>query len=49
MIPGIVIGSVGIAGMALAYPLCCSVTQKERKRLAPEILRLTNELMHGQI
>lgn len=48
MIPGIIIGSVGIAGMAFAYPLNASITKKEQERLAPEILKLTNELMNGQ-
>lgn len=47
-VPGVIIGLVGIAGMALAYPLNVSITKKERERLAPEILRLTSELMNGQ-
>ena len=47
-LPGIFIGCVGIAGAALAYPLYTRITQKERERLAPEILRLTNELRNGQ-
>lgn len=44
-IPGIIIGVVGIAGVALAYPLYERITKKERERIAPEILRLTDELM----
>ena len=44
-IPGIVIGIVGIAGVAMAYPMYTRVTQKERERIAPEILRLTDELI----
>ena len=44
-VPGIVIGVVGIAGVALAYPLYNRITQKERARVAPEILRLTDELL----
>lgn len=44
-IPGIVVGVVGIAGVALAYPLYERVTRKEREKIAPEILRLTDELM----
>lgn len=47
-IPGIIIGLVGIAGVALAYPLNHYLTKKERERLAPEILKLTSELMNGQ-
>lgn len=47
-IPGVIIGLIGIAGVALAYPLNHYLTKKERERLAPEILELTNELMNGQ-
>lgn len=47
-IPGVMIGCIGIAGMVLAYPLNNHLTKKERERLAPEILKLTNELMNGQ-
>lgn len=44
-IPGIIIGLVGIAGVAAAYPMYSRITRKERQRIAPEILRLTEELM----
>jgi hypothetical protein len=44
-IPGIVIGTVGIVGVSLAYPMYTKVTKRERERIAPEILRLTDELM----
>lgn len=47
-IPGIVIGCIGIAGMVLAYPLNVRLTKKERERIAPEILKLTSELINGQ-
>ena len=43
-IPGIVVGLVGIALVAAAYPVCNSITKKERQRLAPQILKLTEEL-----
>ena len=42
--PGIAVGILGIAGMAMAYPLYNRVIRKERERIAPEILRLTEEL-----
>ena len=42
---GVAVGLLGIAGIALAYPLYLSITRKERARIAPEILRLTDELM----
>lgn len=42
---GIMIGFVGMIGVFVAYPLYQHVAEKERKRIAPEILRLTDELM----
>lgn len=42
---GIVIGLVGIALVSLAYPLYNRIVKKEREKIAPEILRLTDELM----
>lgn len=45
MIPGIIVGAVGIVLVSLAYPLYRHITKKERERIAPEILRLTDELM----
>ncbi len=44
-VPGIIIGVIGIAGIALGYPVYCAVTKKEKAKIAPEIIRLTNELM----
>ena len=44
-IPGIIVGVVGIIGIALAYPIYTAVTKRERERIAPEILHLANELM----
>lgn len=42
---GILIGLVGMVLVALAYPVYNHVLRKERARIAPEILRLTEELM----
>lgn len=42
---GIAIGVLGMIGVALAYPIYNRITKKERERIAPEILRLTDELM----
>ncbi len=42
---GICAGLVGMALVALAYPVYNRVLEKERRRIAPEILRLTEELM----
>ena len=44
-IPGIVIGVIGLAVVGVAYPLYNRTLKKERERIAPEILRLTDELM----
>ena len=44
-LPGIVIGLVGLAATTAAFPLFLHITKKERARLAPEILRLTEELL----
>ena len=45
LVPGIVIGIIGMAVLAVAYPLYNRTLKKERERIAPEILRLTDELM----
>lgn len=42
---GIAAGIVGMALVALAYPIYNRVLNAERRRIAPEILRLTDELM----
>ena len=42
---GILIGVIGGALAGLAYPMYHAVRKKERERVAPEILRLTDELM----
>ena len=47
MIIGIVIGIVGIVLVALAYPVYNRVLKKQRERIAPEILRLTEEQSAG--
>ena len=45
MLPGIMIGVVGIIGIVSAYPLYLYITKKQREKVAPEIMRLTDELM----
>ena len=44
-VPGIVIGSIGLVGVCLAYPVYRHTLKKERARLAPEILALSEELL----
>lgn len=42
---GIIVGIVGIVMVSAAYPLYSYVTKKEREKITPEIIRLTDELM----
>lgn len=42
---GIVVGLIGLILVALAYPVFHRVLKKERERIAPEILRLSEELL----
>jgi len=42
---GVFAGLIGLVLVALAYPLYNSILKKERERIAPEILRLTEELL----
>ena len=45
MIVGVGIGVIGIVLICLAYPMYIRTLKKEREKIAPEILRLTDELM----
>lgn len=45
MVSGISIGLIGGAIAGLAYPIYNRIVKKKRKKLAPEIIRLTDELM----
>ena len=45
MIIGISLGIVGIILVCLAYPIYNHTLTKEREKIAPEIIRLTDELM----
>lgn len=44
-IPGIIIGVIGLVGIIMTYPLYVYITKKQREKLTPEILQLTDELM----
>ena len=44
-IPGIFIGIIGITGVIASYPIYNRITKKQREKLAPEIIRLSDELM----
>ena len=45
MVIGILVGLLGLVMVALAYPVYHIVLRKERQRIAPEILRLSEELL----
>ena len=45
MVIGINAGIVGVVFVCLAYPVYNRTLQKERAKVAPEVLRLTDELM----
>ncbi len=44
-IPGVIIGIIGIAGVIAAYPIYDRMVKRKREKLAPEIMRLSDELM----
>ena len=44
-LPGVSLGLLGMAMAACAYPAYVRITRREKERVAPEILRLTEELM----
>lgn len=43
---GIIIGVVGIIMVSVAYPIYNAIVTKEREKIAPEILRITDELLN---
>lgn len=42
---GILVGAIGLVLTILAYPVYQKVLKKEREKIAPEILRMTEELI----
>lgn len=45
MLIGILIGIIGIVLVCVAYPVYNRIIKKEREKIAPQIIRLTDELM----
>lgn len=45
IVVGIIIGLLGMLLVVSAYPVYGKVVKKEREKIAPEIIRLTDELM----
>ena len=44
-IPGIIAGFLGIVSICIAYPLYKWITKRERAKIAPQILSLSEELL----
>lgn len=42
---GVIVGLAGIAMVAVAYPVYSAITRRERARIAPEIIALSDELL----
>ena len=47
MVLGVAVGIAGMVLVALAYPVYNRVLKKQREKIAPEILRLSDELLKG--
>ena len=45
MLVGVIFGLIGMALAALAYPVYRKILKREREKIAPEILRLSEELL----
>ena len=45
IVVGVLVGILGCAVLGIAYPLYNLVIKREREKIAPEILRLTDELI----
>ena len=47
-LPGVVIGCIGLVGVTVTYPIYTHIVKQDREKIAPEILRLTEELTFGE-
>lgn len=45
LIPGIVLGLAGILILSAAYPVYRKITERQKEKIAPRILALTEELL----
>ena len=46
MVLGVGVGVAGLILVGLAYPIYNTILKKERTRIAPQILQLTEELLN---
>ena len=44
-VPGIIVGFLGIVLISVAYPIYVKITKREREKLAPQILSLSEKLL----
>ena len=47
LVPGVLLGCIGIAGVFTSYPIYNRIVKQDRERITPEILRLSEELILG--
>lgn len=47
IIPGVLVGCIGLAGIAASYPIYNRIVKQDREKIAPDILRLSEELILG--
>lgn len=47
-VPGIIIGVIGIAGVGVSLPLYSVITKRQRGKLAPQIMQLSQVLIHEE-
>ena len=47
-VPGILIGCIGLGGVAGSYPIYSKIVKQDRERIAPEILRLTDAILTNE-
>ena len=45
MLLGLILGVIGTALMIIAYPIYKKMTEARKKKLAPEIIKLSNEIL----
>lgn len=44
-VAGILIGILGLFGMASAYPVYVGITGKQREKVAPKVVKLADEII----
>lgn len=47
-VPGVIIGCIGLVGMAVTYPIYNRIVKQDREKIAPAILQLSGEMIHGE-